>query len=609
MKKTLLFGIICSLLIAIVPLKAQAANEIISYIYHNHQGGSQSAGGCYEKPLYHIHKGNSVSGGECYKQAIYHQHKGAAEQGNGCYTVPVYHSHTGNATNGGACYLPRFHEHGNDCYTTEICHLRVESYGDMFDSWYQHCYHHGESVHGEWDAVWTHSACGQEKYPATTKMCLGCRLPDAGSHDYTWLSCTRENELIGYDLACGKNESTIVSYRTGCNRQAGAYIEGYRLTCEKNSESIEGYAMNCGKEEAVPVGYVKITNLTGTEAEEVELEASYDDQDTTGQAGKGLEISGNPFVWTADESGEEIGDGDRIIVTQNGSYKVTLQAENQNIKREGLSVTIQVSNVKAPPQEEDNDNAATENDDGNESTGSESNNDDAKTEIESDDKGTDTGGNDTSGSYSEENEDGGSDSGIWEWTNDAVKKAVPTPEAVKTTEAVAPKSTGKSVKKAVPTASPSPTPAMIKVETKEIKVPKLEAEPEAVEEEIVQIEEVVTETSFWQTPVAKALVITLSSALVLLGLFVLWLILFRYAGIYGDDGEGNECFLGFALIRRGDPFLLVIPEHILDRACTSRYCLRPGILFYMLHEQSELLVEAKNKKVSLVIEKEMKFKY
>ncbi len=564
-KKILLIGIICGLLAAALPLKVQAGNEIISYIYHSHQGDSKSKGGCYGQPVYHVHQGDGISGGDCYQQAIYHQHQGNAGGEGGCYTVPVYHSHEGSDDAAGGCFVEQFHEHDSSCHTTTTCTIRVSSYSYCFRTWYGNCYHHGESVQGEWYAVMSHSSCGQGDFNGTITMCNSCRHIGTNDHDYKKLTCSRENELIGYSLGCGMDETTIVSYDTGCNRQADQDIDGYGLTCEKNGESIDSYALNCGKETTVPLGYVKITNLTNGLAEEAELEASYWDRTASEGKNGDLKISSNPFVWEDDDS-QKIGESSRISVGENGNYTVSLQAENQDIKREGLTVTIQVSNIKPP----------------------------------SPDDGTGNGGD------NQDDQDGGdsqdSQNNIEPERNDKVV-ATETPNP-----AVTPQSSTKTVKRvkaaAVPTASPTQTISPIKIEKKEIKIPELEAEPEAVE-----IAEIVTETSFWQTPAAKALVITLSSALVLLGLLGLWILLFRYVGIYGEDGEGNECFLGIGLIRREETFLLVIPEHVLDRACTSRYCLRPGLLFYKMHEQSELVVEAKNKKVSLVIEKEIKFKY
>ncbi len=95
----------------------------------------------------------------------------------------------------------------------------------------------------------------------------------------------------------------------------------------------------------------------------------------------------------------------------------------------------------------------------------------------------------------------------------------------------------------------------------------------------------------------------------MLVLAAIWFLLFRYVGIYGEDSEGGDCFLGFGMIRKAEGFLLSIPEHVMDRACTSRYCLRPGILFLRIHGQSELAVAAKKRKFLLPVAKEIRFKY
>ena len=44
-------------------------NLEITYTYHTHEGDSVNGGGCYTKAIYHSHTGNSSSGGGCYKQS------------------------------------------------------------------------------------------------------------------------------------------------------------------------------------------------------------------------------------------------------------------------------------------------------------------------------------------------------------------------------------------------------------------------------------------------------------------------------------------------------------------------------------------------------------
>lgn len=146
---------------------------------------------------------------------------------------------------------------------------------------------------------------------------------------------------------------------------------------------------------------------------------------------------------------------------------------------------------------------------------------------------------------------------------------------------------------------------MLAEDSGEVGVSELESEGDDIETDVLTVEE----PSWFSSPVAKAFMIALGGLIFMTAFAAAWFFLFRYVGIYGEDSEGGDCFLGFGIIRKKEGFLLVIPEHVMDRACTSRYCLRPGILFGRFHEQEELAIEVKSRKFSLSVEKEMRFKY
>lgn len=585
-KKILIWGMVGGLIFSVMPIKVQALSEVISYIYHKHQGTAEEQGGCFQKPVYHTHKGDSRSGGECYGQMIYHRHEGSETAEGGCFTVPAYHIHQGSQEAAGGCYVEQYHQHNQQCYTSINCEMKIDSFVYCFDTWYETCHHHGKTVHGNWDIILSHSACGQGKVPSTASVCNSCRYAGAmGSHSTSRLHCSREKEVTGYALGCGMDESTITGYHAGCGMTEGETVTAYDLSCKQTEKSVERYDLGCGWEETVPLGWMKITNLTDGTAEEAVLEASY--RDNSGKDG-GLWKGDVLFVWKETASGGVIGEGNRLTVRANGSYTATLQTG----EREHLSATMQVNHIKKPDGGGSNGNGGSNGSGGNNGNGGNSG------------KGVDDH------STGEDSKEGLSDNDVIN-EKPETEKTNPADSANRQASASLVKKK-ESILQTMPPLitprpdiqTPSPGKGILIEETEE----KEAWEAESAAEKIT-VQEVSPAPSFLSHPVAKAFVITLGGFLALLAGAGVWFFLFRYVGIYGDDGEGNDCFLGFGLLRKEEGFLLLLPEHIVDRACTSRYCLRPGILFYKIHEQSEMMIEIKEKKRSLPIEKEMRFQY
>ena len=191
----------------------------------------------------HTHTGNSSSGGGCYNIPVYHKHSGSPTTGGGCYTA-TYHKHSGSPTTGGGCYTsPITHTHTDACYIMGTCSTSAtwpESSGSA--KWCGHC--NSDSIcHREFKIK--HSSCGRGDQYVSGDYCAHSNCPQywgkTTSHQYRkTLTCTKGEGTIGYNLGCGKSESTI---------------EGYNLSCGKNETTIESYNMGCGLQENQIVSY------------------------------------------------------------------------------------------------------------------------------------------------------------------------------------------------------------------------------------------------------------------------------------------------------------------------------------------------------------------
>ena len=173
-----------------------------------------------------------------------HTHTGSSSSGGGCYNIPVYHKHSGSSTSGGGCYTnAKYHKHSDSCIgsveKTVTCKVNVSSRsGSGSNGSKYHCIISGGSSGLNW-CEWTatHEKCGRG---TTSGYYFNCKdhpqyNPMGGSYppsNHTYKETVQENvggkiegeTLDGYDLGCGKNDTTIEHYNKGCGLEENQIV-------------------------------------------------------------------------------------------------------------------------------------------------------------------------------------------------------------------------------------------------------------------------------------------------------------------------------------------------------------------------------------------------
>lgn len=548
-------------------LPAYAMEEkIVSYIYHQHIGNSTEEGGCYKRPIYHSHGGDELLGGMCYETPVYHSHVGNETDGGSCYENMIYHVHEGDGTEEAGCYVADYHTHSSGCYRK----VDDDEYGCYVVDWWDT----SEDDYEGHDYKWFEMSCGQTIHGTNS------------SHYHNELNCGRGEDVTGYILGCGKTEESIDGYYLSCEKTA-EYIEGYELSCSKTFEEIDGYERSCGKEEDIAYGEIIVTKQS------IETEGAIAFVEVKDYTGGELQFSEEPYEWY-DEQGNLIGTGDSISVSENGIYQVRADIVNEDINQESLWAEVSVDNIRKPEAAEPGED-------------------------------TDNG----------EDDDENIDSGQAE--------QIPTPEPVATTVPTA-------APTVAPTATPiaTPTPALLPAEDgkvdgeeeayKQTIFPetdgkaayRLETEKQSEEEtaspsptltketktvkseergsQITPVEEpkTIEKAGFFNTPLGKTLIITAGTFAALTGIFVLFYLLRQSVKIYNDDGQGNMIYLGRIIVQlTDDGYLVVIGEQMAEKALTNRYCIKPGLFRVGKSKEEEMLIEKQNKRISVLLQKEM----
>lgn len=376
-------------------------------VYHKHTGSTAGKGGCYGEPVYHAHTGSQTAGGGCYGQPVYHSHSGSTASKGGCYQKAVYHVHAGNETSGGGCYEPVYHQHTDSCYREERCDMIYEGNLQTVREESGYCYHHGNVLVLHFRANFRHTACGAGITEDGNSTCWTCQYMDSwhtyrrlvcGKTDKTieryqricgketntvesWaLSCGKNGSsveryalncgkngqtVVSYGLNCGKNAGTVDSYRPGCGKteasiekyglncgrtleDVDAYalscikdeksIDGYRLSCEKTEETVDGYALSCGRSgEGSYAEFSAASRNPEWTGGDVVLQASVQD------AGGLLRLPKVPFSWKGKGMDDVL--SHEVKVKENGIYYVRLLAENEDIDKKELVLSIEVKNI------------------------------------------------------------------------------------------------------------------------------------------------------------------------------------------------------------------------------------------------------------------------
>lgn len=538
-----------------------AANQTVTYVYHQHIGSSGAEGGCYHELIYHTHSGNEAEGGACYQTPVYHTHTGDEVNGGECYGTPVLHVHTGNSEEGGGCFVPLYHKHTSKCYKT----ISSEEYGCSIVNWW-------DTNDGDYegnDFKYFEMSCGVTVHGTNS------------SHGHTITVCNKSGTIEGYELGCGKTEESADSYSFDCEKIQGVTIDSYLLSCEKTKETVDGYGISCGMDEETPYGEITVTEQQGADKKKTAIAVSFKDL-----SGGKIQLSEEPFVWQ-NKNGSVIGTGDHITVTENGSYSVTVGVVNEDVKKESLQGRISINSIIKP--QKDNGNK----DDGN---GDEN-------------KGGNDNGDGNGGDQDADAEESGQ------------TKASPSPSAAPAAVKEPKKDNGTGTDSAgrvsgegqsksrdlrIPAASP-----VLKSETKTVTLPQTGSQ----NTEIQKIQETEIKESdakagvlrqFFESPAVQVITITAGALLALAGLLLFIYLLRMSVRLYNDDGEGRMVYIGRCRVRlKAEGYTIEISDAMAERAVTNRYCIKLGLFRAFRGEEEEIIVCRMGKRISVNLSKEM----
>ncbi len=603
-KKVLSLSLILVILLFLCPdIRARADTGIAFYITHKHTGSRDACGGCYTLPHYHVH--SDPGSGDCYTPR-YHEHTGSPS-GGGCYTVPVLHEHTGDGTCAEGCYVARYHSHNSDCYRTGSCNWQrtIRTVG-LTESW---CHIHRDITQVEAEITETHSSCGQDTRYDYVSYCPSCGYSGAmgGVHDYSVLTCTKGTSYVeGYVLGCSHVEGDVDHYDPGCDMEG--VIEGYDLTCSKTGSHIDFYDPGCGLEDGQNAVAVRV-DQSPVSGGGMQLTVSLEDQ-----SGGVIDISGADFLWK-DTEGNELGTGDSLTVSANGTYGLSVIVSDDGIYADSCNGNVEVTGIRPPSSGGGN---------GNDNPG------DNRDEGDGSSNGDGSSGN----GY-----DSGSDSGDDD-TYYAVATPTPTPTATPAV-AVNTGSNGKTdtretssgskwrnddadsgsdgsssddmfIGKADQTAGIDRN---ITVEKRKADATKTEA---GNKENLDKGEVSDTDPDrsggflgkagqFLRTPAGRVITIGVSTALLIGAGFLLLVLLRRTVIVFNFDGQMKRHFVGIVFIRlKKDGYELEIPDDICERAYTSRYEFFMGFFMIGCDSDTQILVIKKDRQTMAKIERMMR---
>lgn len=214
-------------------------------------GGDGYKGGAATQFELHEHEGDPVGGGGCYIIPSLHHHTGDSVNGGGCYTIPVYHSHVyvdenGNIqpanpssptiyslTNPGGCYVAAGHTH-NATGTCPRILRHVSFYRDVHER-------DDNNNEGKYCIIGRCPVCDNgnihvhnsnyqllKKYYNGEILYYHCTPPyNCGSPVNTWvIGCGINSSVpIRYEMDCEWGEDEPVGYDAGCGRDEETFVE------------------------------------------------------------------------------------------------------------------------------------------------------------------------------------------------------------------------------------------------------------------------------------------------------------------------------------------------------------------------------------------------
>ena len=100
--------------------------------------------------------------------------------------------------------------------------------------------------------------------------------------------------------------------------------------------------------------------------------------------------------------------------------------------------------------------------------------------------------------------------------------------------------------------------------------------------------------------------LTAGTLFLLGGILAVLLYLRRSVALYNDDGEGRMVYLGRCPVRMEEEgYCIIITDAMIEKSCTNRYRIRPGIFRFGRDEEQEMIVYKEEKKAVVCFGKEM----
>lgn len=249
--------------------------------------------------LIHTHRGHNDTEGGCFTRVIYHTHKGSKSKGGDCYQSPVYHKHSGS------------------CYRTKSCTKNPSSI-ELISTHDTVCGDHGDTLSAQYRVTYSHSSCGHKSEDATvTVSCTKC----GGSHVYNKIKHDYN------ELKCSKNSKTVDSYSLTCKKTPGTTVDHYEPGCELDENTAYGKLI--------------LTNTTPDwTTDNVTMTGSLEDY-----SGILTHDGLGTLSFTTDDGHIEEMNSDNIIVSENGTYTLSVSADPDYFDNACTSVMLKVSNI------------------------------------------------------------------------------------------------------------------------------------------------------------------------------------------------------------------------------------------------------------------------
>ena len=256
----------------------------------------------------HSHRGGSSEGGACFGNAVYHVHEGSPDEGTGCYQTPV------------------IHHHNEDCYGA--CQVSVVSVtaGDPLIQFCTRSEHWAFTNIGTLTVELAHSSCGHSnEITSLYDVCYEC-FPDKEayararleqSHDNALICHHEDGETIGYELSCGKDETTVEHYEKSCDLEEKEY------------------------------GSIAFTNTnTGWTGSPVFLTGTFlDPEGVISRDGYGS------VTYSTDDGTIDSQSEGGILVSSNGTYKMKVSVNETLFDSADAEVALTVSNIDSTAPE------------------------------------------------------------------------------------------------------------------------------------------------------------------------------------------------------------------------------------------------------------------